>query len=378
MQPVEITLRYVVAAASIALAVTALRLHGATGALPALLTAALVLPPLDAPLSRLFPESAGQQPSGQGVLRTTFALLLTTLRVGVCFAGFLGSLYIIKNSPGRAALCLEHAPPVEYRPQVTLEGTALGASRHGEPPPRLQLNGQPVPVQAGRFVTRQPLQMGLNTFRMVLDVADGANAKARTLEQTVVVRRVSEEEYDAETFGRSDCSLSEPRLSRSGAWGSGAAASQFSGSAELTAARLRGRCVQELTASRMPLSEQAATVELRATVARGRVKVLLRHPDGAFERLTVTPERPLSYQGKVQLIPVATTATHPGNPSDGTPPTSSIEEFWLAYVSLESLGQGEGAAAGGAPASPDAPASPAATDADAVLGLTFAARSSLE
>ena len=74
MQPVEIILRYIVAAASVAVALSALRLHGVSGALPALLTAVLVLPPLDALLTRLFPESAGQQPSGQGVLRTTFAL----------------------------------------------------------------------------------------------------------------------------------------------------------------------------------------------------------------------------------------------------------------------------------------------------------------
>jgi len=365
MQPVEIILRYIVAAVSVLVALSALRLHGLSGALPALLTAVLVLPPLDALLARLFPESAGQQPSGQGVLRTTFALLVTTLRVVVCFAGFLGSLYIIEHSAGRAALHLEHAPAVEFRPQVTLEGTALGTARRGQPPPRLQLNGQPVPVHGGRFATRQPLHMGLNTFRMVLDVLDGAQGGPRTLEQTVVVRRVSEEEYDAETFGRSDCTLSEPKVRRSGAWGSGAAASQFSGTAELSAARLRGRCVQELTASHLALSEQAAAVELRASVGRGRVKVLVRHPDGAFERLTVTPEQPLSYSGKVQLVPMATTATLPGNPGEGTLPTISVEEFWVAYVSLESLAD-------------DGVASPADADADAAHDLTFEASYSLK
>lgn len=368
MQPVEIILRYIVAAASVAVALSALRLHGVSGALPALLTAVLVLPPLDALLTRLFPESAGQQPSGQGVLRTTFALLLTTLRVVACFAGFLGSLYIIEHSTGGAALRLEHAPAVEYRPQVTLEGTALGTARRGQPPLRLQLNGQAVPVHGGRFMTRQPLHLGLNTFRMVLDVIDGAKDKPATLEQTVVVRRVSEDEYDAETFGRSDCTLSEPKVRRSGAWGSGVAASEFSGRAELSAARLRGRCVQELTASHLPLSERAATVELRASVARGRVKVLVRHPDGTFERLTVTPAQPLTYSGKVQLAPMATTATVPGNSEEGTLPTTSVEEFWVAYVSLESIDSlGEGGAAG-----------PVDADADAAHELTFEASYSLK
>lgn len=369
MQPVEIILRYIVAAASVAVALSALRLHGISGALPALLTAVLVLPPLDALLARFFPESAGQQPSGQGVLRTTFALLLTTLRVVLCFAGFLGSLYIIEHRAGGAALRLEHAPAVEYRSQVLLAGTALGTARRGQSPPRLRLNGQPVLVHGGRFATRQPLHLGLNKFRMVLDVLDGAKDKPRTLEQTVVVRRVSEDEYDAETFGRSDCTLSEPKVRRSGAWGSGVAASQFSGTAALSAARLRGRCVQELTASHLPLSEQAAAVELRASVGRGRVKVLVRHPDGAFERLTVTPAQPLAYSGKVQLVPMTTTATLPGNPSEGTLPTTSVEEFWVAYVSLESLHDGDGDGGATGPAEPDA---------DAVHDLTFEASYSLK
>ena len=129
---------------------------------------------------------------GQGVLRTTFALLLTTLRVVLCFAGVLCSLYLIEHSAGRAALRLEHAPVIEYRPHVTLEGTASVPmfGGRGEHPPQLQLNGQSVPVQKGRFATRQPLQMGLNTFRMVLDVLDGKKDRPGTLEQTVVVRQI--------------------------------------------------------------------------------------------------------------------------------------------------------------------------------------------
>lgn len=380
MQPVEITLRYIVAAASLAIAAAALRLHGLVGALPAVLTAVLVLPSLDALLARLFPDPAGQeQPTpGQGVLRTAFSLLLTTLRVVLCFAGVLGSLYSIEHSAGRAALRLDHAPAIEYRSHVTLEGTAslptLGV--RGESSPRLQLNGQPVPLQAGRFATRQPLQMGLNTFRMVLDGPLGQKDKPRALEQTVVVRRVSEQEYDEETFGHSDCALTASSVRRSGAWDSDSPVSRFSGSAELHSARLRGRCVQDLTATRLPLQEQAAEVELRATLGRGRVKVLVRHPDGSFERLTLTPGQPLRYTGTVQLVPINSTVTHPGDPGDGAPPLTSIEEFWVAYVSLESLPQGDDADAG-AGAGADHGAA-AITEADAAFDLHFEARYSLK
>lgn len=370
MQPVEITLRYIVAAACLAIAAAAVRLYGPLGALPAVLTTILVLPSLDTLLARLFPEPVGQeQPTpGQGVLRTTFALLLTTLRVVLCFAGVLCSLYLIEHSAGRAALRLEHAPVVEYRPHVTLEGTAsvpMSGGR-GERPPQLQLNGQAVPVQEGRFATRQPLQMGLNTFRMVLDVLDGKKDRPGTLEQTVVVRRVSEEQYDRETFGHSDCTLTEPSARRSGAWGPGYPTSRFSGSTELSTARLRGRCAQELTASWLPLHEQAAALELSATVGRGRVKVLVRHPDGTFERLTVTKDQPLHYSGLVQLVPMRSTVTHPGNLSDETPPTASDEEFWVAYVSLESLPSEAGEGAIGI------------AEADAAFDLHFTARYTLK
>ena len=392
MQPAEITLRYIVAAASLAVAVAALRFYGAIAALPATLTAVLVLPGLDTLLQRLFPERTGQeQPTpGQGVLRTAFSLVITTLRVTLCFAGILCSLYLIEHSPRRAALRLCHAPRLEYRPQVTLEGDATGAAgstalggRAGQPP-RLQLNGQAVPLLAGHFASRQPLQMGLNTFRMVLDVLDGSSDKPRTLEETVVVRRVSEEQYDQETFGHSDCTLGEASAHHSGAWGPGFPDSRFSGSAELHAGVLRGRCVQELTASRLPLKAQAATVELNVSVGRGRVKVLVRHPDGQFERLVVTPEQPLHYNGSVALSPVTNTVTHPGDPSEGTPPTTSVEEFWVAYVSVESLvaedapdaGSGAAGAVGAGP--PQSPASQSVLDADAAHDLVFTARYALK
>jgi hypothetical protein len=248
--------------------------------------------------------------------------------------------------------------------------------------PRLQLNGQAVPLQAGHFASRQPLQMGLNTFRMVLDGLDGQGDKPRSLEQTVTVRRVSEEQYDQETFGHSDCTLTESTPHHSGAWGPGYPDSRFSGSSELRAGVLRGRCVQELTASRLPLKAQAANVELEVSVGRGRVKVLLRHPDGAFERFVVTPTQPLHYNGSVALAPLSNTVTHPGDPGDGTPPTTSVEEFWVAYVSLESLVADESpppapvAAAPGA--APGSPASQSALDADAAHDLVFTARYALK
>src|SRR3954465_14150045 len=99
MQPVEIIVRYVVAAASLAVAVVALRLYGVTGALPAALAAVLMLPLLDPLLQRLFPERTGQeQPSpGHGVLRSAFALVIATLRGALCFVGVLYSLYLIEH-----------------------------------------------------------------------------------------------------------------------------------------------------------------------------------------------------------------------------------------------------------------------------------------
>ena len=136
---------------------------------------------------------------------------------------------------------------------------------------------------------------------------------------------------------------------------------------------LRGRCVQELTASRLPLKAQAANVELDVTVGRGRVKVLLRHPDGAFARFVVTPTQPLHYSGSVALAPLTNTVTHPGDPGDGTPPATSVEEFWVAYVSLESLGPDETSAT-----PPAVSSSASALDADAAHELVFSARYALK
>jgi hypothetical protein len=351
MQPVEITLRYVVAVASFALAIATFRYHGLLSALPATLSAILLWPPIDNLFDRWLPEltSMTGPPSGPGEVqlasdpargghgawRTAVALLGTVVRVLLCGLGILYSLYLVQGCGERATLHISPAPALEYRSQVTLDGHVSGVAAGR--PLRLVCNGQPVAVTAGHFVTRQPLQLGMNTFRMVAELLDSNKDAPQQLEQTVAIRRVSEDEYDRETFGRGDCAQDGVTVRRSGAWGPGWPASRFAGAAELRAPRLRGRCVQELTASRLPVKDEAALIVVDARVGRGQVKVLLRHPDGTLERLLVTPDKPLHYTGSAQITRMSTPLTQPGNAAEGTPPATSVEEFWVAYLSLESV-----------------------------------------
>ena len=338
MQHFEIASRHVIATACLGVAAYALYSHTFVGTGVSLLAAGLVSPLLDPLLSRVFPEDSDSQAAsaaGQSVLRAVGSVLLLCVRLALVIGLPLWSLALCRASGNLAELRIEHAPGIEFQDQVVLNGMLSGINPH------LYLNGQEISISAGRFITRQPLAMGINTFQVVLDAQEGpAGERARKLQKTLQVRRVSEAEYDQQSFGKSDeNSLDGATFHRHGMWLDTTASEPavFAGDAEVQIATLHGRFTHELTAPHKPLAAEAAELELTATVKRGRVKVLLKNRQGQLESRLVTPEQPLHLKGSSQLALLKSTVTLVNPAAEGTPPAPTIEELWVAHVTLAAL-----------------------------------------